>query len=202
MTGRTRVLLQARKHPMLPASHCQMFRIMASVVIQLMCISAKYSIAGIEQIFIKRNARVLQTGMERTSAGTLKMDGSGETNTRETEHKTISNQLLQVWKLMVKLAHLLVVMSKRQCQMLGKTTSVEIPSWCITVKSSRAGIKRTMFKRNARALHTGMELTSAGTFKMDGSGETNMSMQTERETIQGLQVLSLTISSQHPPVLA
>ena len=74
------------------------------------------------------------------------------------------------------------------CQMLGKTTSVEKTSWCITVKSSGAGIKRTMFKRNARALQTGMELTSAGTFKMDGSGETNMSMQTERETIQGLQV--------------
>ena len=188
MTGRTRVLLQARKHPMLPASHCQMLSNMASVVIQLMCISAKYSIAGIEQILFKRNARALQTGMERTSAGTFKMDGSGETNTRETEHKTISNQLLQVWKLMVKLAHLLVLMSKRQCQMLGKTTSVEIPSWCITVKSSGAGIKRTMFKRNARALQTGMERTSAGTFKMDGSGETNTSMQTERETIQGLQV--------------
>ena len=72
--------------------------------------------------------------------------------------------------------------------MLSKTTSVEIPSWCITVKSSGAGIKRTMFKRNARALQTGMERTSAGTFKMDGSGETNTSMQTERETIQVLQV--------------
>ena len=70
MTGRTRVLLQARKHPMLPASHCQMLSNMASVVIQLMCISAKYSIAGIEQILFKRNARAMHTGMERTSAGT------------------------------------------------------------------------------------------------------------------------------------
>ena len=186
---------------MLPASHCQMLSKTTSVEFASGWVTLDSSIAMMNRTMFESFAKPLELGMVGTSARTLQIEnGSGETGTRETEHQTI--HFLQVWKLMAKSAQLLVLVSERQCQKLSKTTSVEIPSWCITVKSSGAGIKRTMFKRNARALQTGTERTSAGTFKMDGSGETNMSMQTERETIQGLQVLSLTISSQHPPVLA
>ena len=72
--------------------------------------------------------------------------------------------------------------------MLSKTTSVEMPTWCTTANSSGAGIKRTMSKSNAQALEMVTVCTSAWTFKMDGSGETNTSGQMERVTILVLQV--------------
>ena len=92
MTGRTRVLSQAKKHPMLPASHYRMLS--RTIFVEIITTYNMISVlrAGMWLIVFTSIAMAghidLKTS-EITGAGTKKMDGSGETGMSKMERLTI-----------------------------------------------------------------------------------------------------------------
>ena len=91
MTGRTRVLSQAKKHPMLPASHYRMLS--RTIFVEIITTYNMISVlrAGMWLIVFTSIAMAGHTG-KKTSEITgawVKMDGSGETGLSKMERLTI-----------------------------------------------------------------------------------------------------------------